>query len=66
MIVYVGVVVAVLATGMKPLKKPVVPGEFKEMGWQGCAKVDCVTVWLLGANWNCTMSPTAALMLLGE
>jgi hypothetical protein len=28
-------------------------------------KVDCVTVWLLGANWNCTMSPTLALTLLG-
>lgn len=35
-------------------------------GMQGASKVDCVTVWLLGANWNCTMSPTAALMLLGK
>jgi len=64
--VYVGVVVAVRATGMKPEKKPTVPGEFSAMGWQGCAKVDCVTVWLLGANWNCTRSPTLAFMLLGE
>jgi len=36
------------------------------MGWHGWSKVDCVTVWLTGANWNCTMSPTAAVMLLGE
>jgi len=25
-----------------------------------------VTVWLPPANWNCTMSPTAAVTLLGE
>lgn len=36
------------------------------MGWHGWSKVDCVTVWLPAANWNCTMSPTAALTLLGE
>jgi len=36
-----------------------------EMGTQGLAKVDCVTVWLLGANWNCTMSPAGTLMSLG-
>jgi hypothetical protein len=36
------------------------------MGWQGASKVDCVTVWLLGANWNWTMSPTAATRLLGS
>lgn len=39
--------------------------ECAAMGWQGASKVDCVTVWLLGANWNWTISPTAALMLLG-
>jgi hypothetical protein len=65
MMVYVGVSVAVADTGMKPEKKPTVPGELSAMGWQGCAKVDWVTVWLLGANWNWTMSPTFALMLLG-
>jgi len=25
-----------------------------------------VTVWFSGLNWNCTISPTTALMLLGE
>ena len=36
-----------------------------EMGTHGASKVDCVTVWFMGANWNCTMSPTFALMSLG-
>jgi len=30
------------------------------------SKVDCVTVWLLGANWNWTISPTLATTLSGE
>ena len=25
-----------------------------------------MTVWLLGANWNCTISPAFAVMSLGE
>jgi len=37
-----------------------------ETGAHGLSKVDCVTVWFFGANWNCTMSPTAAVILLGE
>lgn len=36
------------------------------MGWQGLSKVDCVTVWFAGANWNWTISPTAATTLFGE
>lgn len=63
--VYVGVVVEAAVTGMKPLKIPA-EAEFIEMGWQGWSKVDWVTVWLAGANWNCTMSPTAAVTLLGK
>jgi len=44
-------VVADADTGMKPEKIPVV-FEFSEMGWHGWSKVDWVTVWLAGANWN--------------
>lgn len=39
--------------------------EFIEIGWQGASNVDCVTVWLFGANWNWTISPTAALTSFG-
>ena len=35
------------------------------MGWHGLSKVDCVTVWFAGANWNWTMSPTPATRLFG-
>jgi len=51
MTVYVGVVVAEAVTGMNPEKIPVTL-EFAAMGWQGASKVDWVTVWLAGANWN--------------
>lgn len=39
-----------------------------DVGWgvHGAAKVDCVTVWFLAANWKLTTSPTAAVMLEGE
>jgi len=36
------------------------------MGEHGAANVDWVTVWFAGANWNWTISPTAATMLFGE
>ena len=49
--VYVGVVVAEAVTGMNPEKIPVTL-EFAAMGWQGASKVDWVTVWFAGANWN--------------
>lgn len=65
MMVYVGVVVEVAATGMKPEKKPVVL-VCSAIGWHGWSKVDCVTVWFAGANWNWTMSPLAATRLLGK
>ena len=56
---------SVAATGMKPEKTPVT-FECMEIGVHGLSKLDCVTVWFLGMNWNCTMSPLAATTLLGE
>ena len=56
---------SVALTGIKPEKTPVTL-ECREIGWHGLSKLDCVTVWFLGMNWNCTMSPLAATMLLGE
>jgi len=50
---------------MKPEKTPVVL-LCSPIGSHGLSKFDCVTVWFTGANWNCTISPTAALMLFGE
>jgi len=65
MIVYVGVMESEAETGMNPEKTPVTL-EVEPIGWHGAANVDCVTVWFAGANWNCTISPTAATMLFGE
>jgi len=65
MMVYVGVSDAVAATGMKPEKTPVML-EWRAIGWHGWSKVDWVTVWFAGANWNCTISPTAAVIEFGE
>lgn len=57
--VYVGTVIEVGSTGINPEKTSL-------FGAHGAAKVDDVTVWLFGANWNCTISPTAAVTWLGE
>lgn len=57
-IVYVGVVTAVAATGMYPEK--VLPEAI-----HGASNVDWTTEWLFGANWNWIISPTAALMSFG-
>jgi len=65
-IVKVGLVTSVAATNWNPEKTPVTLGVMLEMGWHGWSKVDWVTVWLAGLNWNWTMSPTAATMLFGE
>lgn len=64
-IVNVGMDVSAAETGMKPEKTPVI-FEWREIGSHGLSKLDCVTVWLAGINWNCTISPLAAIMLLGE
>lgn len=48
-----------LGLGMNPESKP------PTVETQGCAKEDWVTVWFMDSKLNCTMSPTAALMLLG-
>ena len=66
MMVYVGVLVSVALTGMKPEKMPATLLLVWAMGVQGLAKLDCVTVWFPAANWNCTMSPTLAFTSLGE
>lgn len=58
-------VMSVAMTGMKP-EKTLVTFECMEMGSHGLSKLDCVTEWFCGMNWNCTMSPTAAMMLFGE
>lgn len=50
-IVYVGMLISVAATGMKPEKTPVT-FECKLIGSHGLSKLDCVTVWFLGMNWN--------------
>lgn len=36
------------------------------MGIHGFANMLCATEWLAGQKWNCTISPTAALMVLGS
>lgn len=54
------------AAGWNPEWKPVALALCIEMGWHGLSKVDWVAVWLPATNWNCTMSPTLALMLSGE
>lgn len=54
------------STGIKPEYRPVTFGEKLLIGWQGSSKVDCVTVWFFGANWNCTMSPTGTVRSEGE
>jgi len=46
-------------TGRKPVSNP------SERGVHGWAKLDWVTEWFLGLKVNSTMSPTAAVMLLG-
>ena len=55
MIVIDGTVVALAATGMKPESMP------PDMGAQGAANVDCVTVWFLGLKTNWMVSPWDAL-----
>lgn len=55
------------AVGMKPEKKASVLLVMTFwMGTQGLSKVDWTTEWFLGWNWNWTMSPAFALMLLGK
>jgi hypothetical protein len=62
--VNVGILDADAETGMKPEKMPTVL-EKEDIGWHGSSKLDCTTEWFMLVNWNCTMSPTAAVMLLG-
>lgn len=57
--VYVGVLTASAFTGIKP-------ENIEPDGIHGAAKVDCTTEWFIGENWNCTMSPTAAVISFGE
>jgi hypothetical protein len=57
--VYVGVVVALADTGMYP-------ENISPFGEHGVSKAEVTTEWFFGVNWNWTMSPTAALMSLGE
>lgn len=55
---YVGVLVASAATGMYP-------ENISPFGEHGASKVDVTTEWFFGANWNCTISPGAALRSSG-
>jgi hypothetical protein len=57
-IVYVGVLTASAATGMYP-------ENISPFGEHGLSKVEVTTEWFFGANWNCTISPTAAFISLG-
>lgn len=41
------------------------PGEGDVKGWQGFAKVDCVTVWFFERNRKDTVSPVLASTLVG-
>jgi hypothetical protein len=50
-----------LAVVIIPLKKPV-----PLIGVQGVSKADCVTECAEGKKWNSTVSPLAAVMVLGE
>jgi len=49
-----------IMVGTKPEKKP--PAA---RGWQGSAKLDCVTLWLFGKKSNSIEVPTLAMMLEG-
>lgn len=61
-----GLTVSVDPTRSKPEKNPSTVGRTLWIGVQGLAKLDWVTVWLSGLNWNWTMSPGLAVMLLGR
>jgi len=64
--VNVGLTVSLGETGLKPEKNPWVVGSMSEIGVQGLAKVDWVTVWFFGLNWNWTKSPIAAVTWSGR
>lgn len=51
---------------MNPESKPTWPLVLlAASGLHGFAKLLCVAVWFFAANWNVSVSPTCALMLLG-
>jgi len=57
-----GGLMVLLGLGMKPESTPIPPASLT----QGVVKADCVTVWFLVSKLNWTMSPTAAVIWLGE
>jgi len=63
----VGKSVEPLATGTNPDEIPTILGVTVVLVncVQGAAKVDCVTVWFFEANTKVTISPAAAVILLG-
>lgn len=62
----VGNVVAVALTALNPESKPTCPVvEVSARETQGSSKLDWVTVWFFGRNWNVMVSPIEAEMLDG-
>jgi hypothetical protein len=66
-IVHVGKVVALAATGMNPESNPTCPVVLVDASSaHGAAKELCVAVWFFCWNSNVIVSPGCAVMLLGE